>query len=394
MSAIIAEYNPFHNGHLKQINHLKKRGVTHVVAIMSGNFIQRGDIAIFSKKTRTKLALNNGIDLVIEIPVEHSLACAEIFAKSAVFLANSLGCVNSLCFGCENPDIAKLQIVSEIIHSSEISHKTKKYLDSGINFPAARARAIYETHPDIHLNFYSKPNNILALEYLHAISCFNSQIIPLAMPREVPHDSKHCTNRITSALNIRNLIYESNPSYKDYIPSSDCQVLNYDIINGYAPASIKNIERAILYHLRKAIPSDFHKTPDIGSEGLENRIITAAKSANSFENLLYLIRTKRYPLSRLRRIILSNFLGITCNYQQSNPQYVRILGFSKKGEKLLKLINNSAAIPLIVRATDANKLNCRIQDKFALNCQANNIYTLATPCIHGNSEFKDFPIKI
>ncbi len=344
ISSIICEYNPFHKGHKYQIDCIRNTGVSHIIGIMSGHLMQRGDLSIFSKWTRTKTAIENGIDLMIEIPPEFSGCCAEIFSKASIYILENFGIVNQLCFGSEDGDI------KNIIHGADISTNLKNNqifklnIKKGISYPAAISKTISDIYGDNISNIFNKPNNTLGIEYIKALNFYKSSIKPTTIKRKlVEHNQKYPIQEFASASFIRNHIlisgldsikkFITKNSYLEYIKSPN------HIFN------IKNIEKIILYKLKSSNPEDFKNILDV-DEGLENRIINIAKTSNTLEEFFINIKTKRYTLSRIRRIVFQLVLSISKKQNLENPKYIRILGANKKGVELIRLAKKNSSLPI------------------------------------------------
>ena len=377
VSSVICEYNPFHNGHRLMLEYMRKNGATHIVACMSGNFTQRGDFAIFNKWQRTKMALLNGADLVVELPVSFSCANAERFALGGVYILNALGCVDEICFGSECGDVEILQKACNAVTDNGISESIKKYSSCGMTFAAAREKAVCDIFGKEISDILSQPNNILAVEYLKAIKKIDSKITPSTIARiGVNHDSDKTSDDIASASFVRQLIYERNNEYLKYIPEN-----TFDLVNTALPSlpdcqRIKKLENAVLYRLRTMDKNDFAALPDI-SEGLENRLISAVRNSVSYDEILQATKCKRYTLARIRRCILHAFLGITRQNNPDFPLYIRILGFNEKGREILRIMRNSATVPIIMRYADVGTLSDECRNTFEFESRCDDIYFLS-----------------
>ena len=380
VSAIISEYNPFHNGHLYHIKKTRDFGTTHIIAIMSGNFVQRGDFAIISKLERTKMALLSGIDLVIELPVIWAISSAEFFANAAVKIANSLGCVDTLSFGSECNNIELLKKLSTTLEKKETKSLILEELKKGVSFPKARENVIKHIYGTELSDILRSPNNILAIEYIKSLNKINSNINPLTIKRTGSgHDKKLIKDSISSASHIRDLIHE-NKEYSGLMPKLAAEIIQKNIQEFKAPSNIYSVETAILSKLRTMNIKDLSNICDV-SEGLENRIYRSIKNATSLDELYSLIKTKRYPLSRIRRIILNAFLGITKQDISSDVPYIRILGFNENGKQLLKSIKEHSKLPIITKGADILNLDKSAQHIFRLEQMSTDLYNLATPRI-------------
>lgn len=363
---IVCEYNPFHNGHKYHIEQTKEKfGATHIIAVMSGNFTQRGDVALIDKYKRAETALKNGVDLVIELPVAYALASAEQFAQGAVYLLNALGCVNMISFGSESGDIKLLRETAGAVYYAMESEEFNKQLKNGQPYPAALQKAIEKYYTDDVTQTLVSPNNTLAIEYLKALDTFASPIEPVTIKRGVAaHDSEiENPGKIASASQLRKMITEG----KDISAlAPECDFSN--------TASILNIENAILSKLRFMSKSEIEKTPN-AVLGLENRIFRAVQVSTSLNELYFLIKTKRYTLARIRRIVLSAFLGITKNDLKNNPAYVRILGMNSKGKEILAAAN--CELPINTSLVQLEKTSDIAKKQAKLEARCDSQYALA-----------------
>ena len=363
--ALICEYNPFHNGHKYLIEQVKNKGDT-LITVMSGNFMQRGDIAVADKFSRAETAIRNGADIVIELPAVYACANAETFAKGGVGIISSLGIVDKLCFGAENDNISLLKQAAGAFGNKDFRTELKNLMDSGVCYPNAVQQAIGKVCSPAAASVIDKPNNILAIEYIKALS--ETDIEPIAVKRVgTAHDSKKITEKYTSASNIREMINYGR-DYSAFVPG-------YSIDN---PADIKNLERTILYKLRTLSKDEIKNLPDV-TEGLENRIYDAVRVSDSIDNLFENIKTKRYTMARIRRVIISALLGINSDIQKEKPQYIRVLAFNKKGAEMMSEIKDKCPLPLITNVADGYKeLSGAAKKVFDIDILASDIYNLAT----------------
>ena len=331
-TGIICEFNPFHKGHKYLIDSVKNNGC--VICVMSGNFVQRGEFAVYNKFDRCKTALENGADLVIELPTPYSLMSAEGFAKAGVEILEKTGIVDEIAFGAECKDVEKLKEIADKIDKSQ--ELIKKEMKKGISYPAARKNVIGS-------DLLDTPNNILAVEYIR------QTILPCKAIKRIGkgHDTD---DSLYSASAIR-------------------QTMNQVDI-----CSMNNCEKAILSKLRCMTSDDFAKIEDV-NEGLENRIYECVRNACSINELYDSIKTKRYTHSRIRRIILKSYLDITKEYSKDVP-YIRILGFNEKGKELLSQMKKNAKLPIISRYSDTQKLDSFGKKLFELECHCTDLYNL------------------
>ncbi|MCH5170113.1 MAG: nucleotidyltransferase family protein, partial [Oscillospiraceae bacterium] len=268
---IICEFNPFHNGHKYLIDSVKKDGDT-VVCVMSGNFVQRGEPAIADKRTRAKMALLCGADLVIELPVAFSMARAQTFARGGVKLLDSLGVVDTLVFGSERGNVEMLEKTAQAIESEQVNNEIIADLKTGETYAYAREKAVRKIFGSNFADVLHNPNDILAVEYISALNFLHSKIEPKAVLRKsVSHDSEETEGVFASASLIREKI-KNGEKYEEFMPKDALEILEKAINDGNAPAVYSKLDIAILAFLRKAKSEDFSDVPDV-SEGIENRII-------------------------------------------------------------------------------------------------------------------------
>lgn len=387
VSGIIAEYNPLHNGHLYHINATRQlTGADYIVCVMSSNFVQRGEAAIVNKWFRTQMALAAGIDIVIELPSLYATQNAEQFAFNAVKLLNSTGIIDYLCFGSESGDLSSLITTANLLHDEPLKLKSviKEKLSQGMSYPSAIAQALSYINSDFSLT----PNNILALEYIKALKKLNSQIKPVTVKRLYSsYNSTALQGEISSATSIRKTILERSLAYEGIqraIPEFSKSILSNAFQRGYGPISMDAISLVILHELRKMPLTQLRNISDI-SEGLEYRIKEAAKEAGTFEMLIKLAKTKRYTWARIQRAIIHAMLGITDEmihnlHIEGGPQYIRILGFSESGRKLLKHIDAKCSLPILSKAADyKNVLPAIGRTLFETEIYATDLYSLAYP---------------
>lgn len=383
--AIICEYNPFHNGHLHQLNEsIKLVKPDYVVCIMSGNFVERGNTALINKWARTEMALNSGVDMVIELPTIYSISSAENFASGAIKILNSFNLDTVLSFGSECGDIAILNKFAEILYKEPTEYVTmlNHELSKGLSFPKARENAMLLYINDIRnsANVLSGSNNILALEYLKQIMKTGNKISPITVKRiGTEYNSLSQSNNIASATAIREMLIQKKP-VKDFMPNSSYTILKEELGNGRYVLDISQFEKQIIYKLRCMSIEQIANLPDV-SEGLEYKIKDAANSCNTLETLMLMIKSKRYTMTRINRILLYALLNITkqdyINSQKISP-YIRVLGMSENGKLLLSELSRNRKLNIITSVKqfmdkNNNKILNSMLEKDIL---ATNIYTL------------------
>ncbi len=374
--ALITEYNPLHLGHIKHIDYVKNvLKAERVVVIMSGNFVQRGEPAIMNKFTRAKTAVIAGADIVIEIPTVFATANAEIFASGAVKILNDLGCIDGLCFGVESGDSASYISTAKALlnETKEFKKALKDKLETGVSLAKAKFLALKELGVDgADENLINSPNNVLGLEYTKAILKYNSNIKIYPMIREGDHNDKNLKKGVTSATSIREVIKAGEikkikKSVPDYV---------YREISSYPYAFDKMI-------MSKVISTPAETMAEIldCTEGLENRIKALAKDNHSVERLVEKVATKRYPATRIQRILIANLLNVDKKFVMdclSSPLYAKILAVNEDSKELVSTLSTNASIPVLVRKSDLIPLKKTAEKCFKLDALACDLYNLAT----------------
>ena len=385
---IVAEYNPFHNGHLYHLEESKNQAnADYTIAVISGNFVQRGDVSIIDKWSKAEMAIKNGIDLVIELPTMYSISSAENFAYGSMRIFDSLGVVNAISFGAEQANTDTLDKFATVLFNEpkEFISVLNHELSKGISFPKARENALLLYLNDIRRfsNVLSSPNNILGIEYLKALKKLKSDIVPIAIQRnKVGYNSNEIVDGFASATSIREMLITRNTkNIHKVIPESSYEILNDCISNGRYVSSISQYEKEIIYVLRKMTIEEIANIPDV-TEGLENLIKEAANSCNNIQEFINIVKSKRYTQTRIQRILVYALLGITkkdmINLNKTAP-YIRVLGFNSKGRDLLSAI--AAANPKLNIITSVKKFMDSTNNKNLLSILekdifATNVYTL------------------
>lgn len=375
---IVAEFNPFHNGHKYLIDTIKNKDENTVTVVMSESFVQRGECACVSPYVRTEMALRCGADLVLSLPVPYATASAERFALGALSVLGGLGCVDALAFGVECDNAEMLKKCAEALECEGFSIALEKYLNNGLSFPVARQKAIEEIFGEELSEILSSPNNILGVEYIKAINKLklNMNIYPVTR-KGVDHDSREENGNFCSASAIREKLMDGQEIEK-FLPEESYNILSKEIVNYKAPVSILALERAIIYKLRSMTVEDFKSLPDV-SEGLEYRFFDAIKTSSYLEEILEKVKTKRYTHSRIRRIIICAFLGIRKEDVLAPVPFIRVLGFNENGAKILKKAKETATLPIVTKSSAINALGEDAKRVFALECFARDMLSLALP---------------
>ena len=373
VTGIIAEYNPFHEGHAYQLKTAKSMSDA-VIVIMSGCFVQRGDVAIYDKFKRAEVALKNGADLVIELPVVFSSSTAERFAYGGVCLLHKTNIVDFLLFGSESGDLKALESAAEILENEpeSVSLNLKNLLNEGLSYPKAREIAYKDF---IEPTLLSSPNNILGIEYIRQLIRLNSKIKPVTLKRQgAGYHDKDFKKEFPSATALRSAIINEDFSYEPF--KNDCV------------HTLKNLETAIIYNIRKNKEMAFSNIFDV-SEGIENRLVRAASEYSSIEDIINHCTTKRYTRTKLQRILIASLLGINSELSKQEPEYIRVLGTTETGFSLINKIKELSALKIITKVADFKDEN----KMFEKDILATDIFDLSSSSPQGaGRDFKTTPI--
>lgn len=383
---IVSEYNPFHNGHLMHLQ--KSKELTHTdftIAVMSGNFVQRGDTSIVDKWTKAEMALKSGVDLVIELPTLYAISSAENFADGAIKILNSLGIVDYVSFGSEIGEITPLDDVASVLYKEpkEFSSLITRQLRSGLSYPKARELAIqmYFGSSQKYTNVLENPNNILGIEYLKSLKRLKSPITPITLKRKYSdYNSNDIKSGIASATAIRTML-QKGKNIHYVVPYETYELLEEKKKYGQIIPSLSIFSKEIIYTLRKMTLSEIATLPDV-SEGLENKIKAAANTSNNLEELILKIKSKRYTQSRIQRILLYALLNISekdITMSKKQMPYIRVLGFNKNGKKIISAIaNQNPKLQIIVSVKKfmENNTDKHLHTMISKDIFATNVYTL------------------
>lgn len=390
---IIAEYNPFHNGHMYHLQKAKEQsGAQYCICVMSGNFVQRGNTSIVNKWKKAEMALLNGVDLVIELPTIYSVASAEGFSLGAIKLLNNLKIVDAISFGTETSDFAALNNISSIVNEEPMKYKSilNSELKKGLSFPKARENALmlYLNDNKRYDNILNTPNNILAIEYLKALKKIKSTIQPIPVKREkVYYNDNVIVDEFASATAIRKLLKnEEFSEIRKVVPKSTYQILKKETELGNVVLDLSRYEKEIIYNLRRMTVSEIAELPDI-NEGLEHSLKNAANYSNDITNLINIVKTKRYTVTRIQRILICALLGITkrdVGMAKKTEPYIRVLGFNEKGKELISRINKQNPKATVITSVkkfqdkNNNNKNSKIYKRLLdIDIFSTNVYTMA-----------------
>lgn len=385
---IIAEYNPFHNGHVYHIREsIKQTEADYVVCVISGNFVQRGNTSIIDKWTKTKMAIAQGVDLVIELPTIYATSSAENFAEGAIKILDSLGIVDTLSFGMETEELSSLNNIANVLsqepkeYITMLNHELKK----GVSYPKARENALMMYLNDIkrYANILNGSNNILAIEYLKALKKLKSPLKPLGIKRKsVLYNDEIIVDDFASATAIRKMIATREfTNITKVIPMSSYMLLGQELKKGHYVIDLSKFQKEIIYILRKMSIEEIAQLPDV-SEGLENAIKNAANSCNNIVELVNIVKSKRYTQTRIQRVLIYALLNINKKMMETSRKtipYTRILGYSEKGKKLISEIKaKNPKINLVTSVKDfmENNKNKVLKEMLATDIYATNVYTI------------------
>lgn len=364
---IIAEFNPLHSGHQYLIREASKLGT--VVCILSGNFVQRGDTAIADKGIRAQAALISGADIILELPVLWSMSTAENFALGGVSAAVAAGC-DTLLFGSESGNIDELIKAADILRSEQYSEALKRALADGVTFAAARQTAAEECGVIPGLLGY--PNNNLAISYICAAKRIGANLKFETVKRMgAAHDSHEVSEFVSASLLRQALLADDRDFCRKFMGDEVLSLFKKEDLS-----DIARLDTALLCTLRQRSMASLKELPDL-SEGVENKLYSAIRLATNREELYNNIKVKRYPLSRVRRLVLSAFIGAQNSFFMKSPPYVRVLGFNEKGEKHLRDCLSAAGLPIVMRVSEIDALPMGAKTVFETECRATDLFALS-----------------
>ena len=369
---VIAEYNPFHAGHawhLAETRRLLGEGAA-VVCVMSGSWVQRGECALTDKWTRAAMALRGGADLVLELPVPWAISSAEGFAQGAVATLKATGVVGAISFGSESGHLGDLCRIAEATQTVEFQTALRAELEKGISFADARQRAVTNIIGK-GAKLLQGPNDSLGVEYIRAAG--RDMVVMTVKRQGVSHDSDSPADGFASATMLRQLARQGvEEELSRWMAEEDVAALREA-----GMARMERIERAMLACLRQMTEEDFAALPDSGAaEGLPSRLYRAAAKAGNLEEFYALAKTRRYAHSRIRRLALWAFLGMTKSDRTEGPSYLRVLGMNGQGKELLREMKTRATLPILTKPAHIKTQDAATQHLFGLECKATDLYGL------------------
>ena len=379
-AGVICEYNPFHLGHARQLGLIRQQlgPEAAIVCLMSGNYVQRGEPAVFDKCVRARAAVEAGASLVLELPVTYALRSAEGFAAGGVGVLAATGAVDTLVFGSECGDTETLKAVAAALESKSFAAYLRQGLQEGVSFAAAREAAARKLLGE-KAAVLAQPNDTLGVEYCKAIARQAAALMPLALPRRgVGHDGG-AAEGFASASHIRELLI-NGACADEFLTPESADIYARECAAGRAPVTMANAERAILARLRAMREEDLAPF-DGGGEGLYHRFYDAVQRETSIEDILAAAKSKRYAYARLRRLLLAAYLGVTPEDIPQRVPYLRVLACNARGREVLRRMKTTAAAPVLTRSADVRRLDAAAQRLFALTARAEEQYVLAYPSL-------------
>lgn len=388
-SAIIAEYDPFHTGHAYHIKATKNAGADGIAVILSSNFTQRGYPAIVPREIRAEAALRNGADLVVELPAPWSCASAEVFARGAVSIVDGLGIFDTLSFGSSAESTGEIAALADVTSSEQFTQAVTERLSDGVSYPRAVSEAL-ESMPQASgiCGLSGDANAVLACEYVRALENSGSSVKPMNIKRiGASHGDTLPRGGFASASWLRNIIYKSYNAnkelyglytIKDYTDSSTFDLLISACESGKFPVDKDRFGLSALTVLRTLSAEDIGKVFG-ASEGLENRIYRAVRESVSFIGAADSAKTKRFTHSRIRRVMLSAYLGADAALYNENVPYARVLAVNEKGCEMLRKAKTKSTIRIITRIPQMSELSEFARKVFEFNSKAEDLYNLCLP---------------
>lgn len=396
ITGLITEYNPFHNGHKY---HLQKAtqdtNADGIVCVMSGNFMQRGTPAIIDKWKRAEIAVRNGVDLVLELPLAYALSSAESFAFGSVSLLNSLGVIDNIYFGSEEGSIKSLDAVADVLAHEPDEYKLflREALDKGLSFHSSREEAISKYLKFDVTDTISNSNNILGIEYIKALKRLNSTIQPVTLKREgSKYNDENLNNIFSSATSIRKHLKENSlESIKDIVPNYTYDILSELSASNYPFIFEEDMFKYIKYKLLTNSDA-LSNLPDI-SEGLDNKILKEVLSSDTLDELILKVKSKRYTYTRISRILTQSFLNLEkydlSKLTKEEVSYARILAFNSKGRDILKKIKSNSDIKIITKMPRNN-----LCDMLEMDILGTKAYSILNSKVNPMDDYLKSPIII
>lgn len=387
---IVCEFNPFHKGHEYLINEARRQAGDDctIICVMSGDFVQRGEPALYRKSARAEAACRSGADLVVELPLYWSLSSAEGFAEGAVKLLHELG-AEYICFGSESGDLKKLSKLAKALNDKETVEEIKKQLaaEANTSFAFAREKVLSQRQGEIGV-LLREPNNILAVEYLKAIYKLNYGMKPMTVKRIGSGHDEDGETVYKSSSELRRLIL-SGENVTDYIPAAAMAVYRREDESGQGRICTAKLEQAIMSRLRMLGEETFDNLPD-SAGGAGKRLYKAVCEESGLEDIMQNAKTKRFAMARIRRMCMCAALGVTKDDVKMHPQYARILAANAKGCSLLRELNDKESFPIVTKPAAVRSLSDDINKVFASGVYAHDLYVLANASLTARKPGQDW----
>ncbi len=394
---IIAEYNPFHNGHALHISQTRAilGADTAIVCVMSGNFVQRGAAAMLEKYLRAETAVRCGADLVLELPLAAALSSAEGFARGAIAALEAFGSVGYLSFGSECGSVRALQRCVALTKSDAVEAVFRRKLQEGLSYAAAREQSVAAWNPELAA-LLASPNNVLGLEYCRALDCANSLITPLSIRRyAVEHNAREASGRFASASYLRTRILQNDlTSCAAFMPDISYNALQKSYNEGAAQTNPLRFDAAIVSYLRRMHPEQLTQY-ERNEDGFTNRLFHAIQIGRTFEEICANAQTRRYPLARIRRALLRAFLDVPFSAMKEPIEYLRVLAIGAKGRELLR--NHAGKNTLITKPLHEKRLCDALQSIVQRDIRSDELFYLTLPSANfhaGGNHFRKTPYCI
>lgn len=376
LAGIVCEYNPFHKGHLYQLEKTKQAGADAVVCVMSGNFVQRGECAFLDKRIRAEAAVRLGADVVIDLPVPWAVSSAENFAKGSISLLHNFG-VDTVSFGTEYDNKEMLIRAAKSVGDEKVILLAKSQMAKGVTYPQAIASVVRELYGEDASRVISSPNSTLAVEYIRQILRYSGMDFLAVKRKGAGHDSSEADGGYLSASKIRREVF-TDESVFSALPEGSACLLKSEFEKGFAPCLMKYNERGILSSLREMSVSEFEKYVS-DENGLAARIYEGVRTAVCLEELYEKVKSKNYTHSRVRREVLSAYLRIEKDIALDIPPYIKVLAASEKGLSLLAQAKKKSALPIVSKHSEMQKLNEYARCVYELQCRATDKFALFSP---------------
>lgn len=373
IAGIVCEYNPFHKGHLYQLEKTRQAGADAIVCVMSGNFVQRGECAFLDKWTRAKTAVICGADVVIDLPVPWAVSSAESFARGSVYLLKQFG-IDMLSFGTECDDKDKLLLAAKSVDDEAVIALTKKHMQSGLSYPTALHKGVSELYGEETADIISSPNSTLAVEYIRQLQKYeNTNFLPVKR-QGADHDSHEEKDGFLSASKIRSEL-RLNAYVLSALPEKSAELISAESEKGNAPCLMLNNERGVLSALRELSREKLEKYVS-DETGLAGRIYDAVRSSTSLDELYEKAKSKNFTHSRIRREVLCAYLGIEKEIALGNPPYIRVLAANERGLSLLSQAKKNSALPIVTRHGEMQNMDIKARCIYELQCSSTDKFAL------------------